>query len=87
MSTRKNITDFVCEVSFRVNRKFGKKRLFAKKYKFINRSVSAPNLLIVLAGFQEYYWEGLSNRIKKAQRQFEEALDVCVCVPLGGGKM
>lgn len=85
MCSIKNITDLVCEISFRLNRKFNKKRLFARKYKFTNHSTSAQNLLIVLAGFQEYYWQGLSNRIKKAQEQFDEEIDICVCVPRGVG--
>lgn len=56
-------------------------RLFSKRYEFINRSNESENLLLILAGFQEYYWEGVLGRVKLNQNQFEENIDICICVP------
>lgn len=59
------------------------KRLFTDRYCFVNRSNNSTNLLLILAGFQEYYWEILLERVKVNQVQFSEGIDVCVCVPQG----
>ena len=40
------------------------KRLFAKGYEFINRSSSSENLLLIIAGFQEYYWDAVFERVR-----------------------
>lgn len=39
---------------------------------------------MILAGFQEYYWEILLERVRANQIQFSEEIDICVCVPKGG---
>lgn len=55
----------------------------AKSYTFVDRRKGAENLMLVLAGFQPFYWDVILARVKKAQEQFGEELDVCVCLPKG----
>lgn len=59
------------------------KRLFATKYVFDDRRQNCENLLLIVAGFQEYYWETVFDKVSKNILQFEENIDVCVCVPKG----
>lgn len=64
-----------------------KKRLYSKKYTFIDRSKGSENLLLILAGFQSYYWEAVFERVKENQNMFSESIDICVCVPGENGKI
>lgn len=68
------------------------KRLFARKYYFVNRSKQSENLFIVLAGFQNYYWNGILKRVRKCQDKYlidnpQSSIDICVCVPKGDGNL
>ena len=71
----------------KLNRYIRKKRLFSKKYRFIDRSKGSEDLFIILAGFQEYYWNGITERVKLCeevyQKEKNQNIDVCVCVPQG----
>lgn len=58
-----------------------KKRLFSKKYTFINRKKDSNNLLLIVAGFQKQYWEVIFNRVFENQKLFKEDMDVCICIP------
>lgn len=55
------------------------------KYIFDDRQKHAENLLLIVAGFQPYYWDSVMERVAMNERQFFEPLDVCVCVPKGEG--
>lgn len=59
---------------------------FAEKYVFDNRSHDAENLIMVLMGFQPYYWDGVIERVKRNVEQFDETIDVCLCVPCGASE-
>lgn len=51
---------------------------FRGRYVFINRSKNADNLLIVVAGYQEYLWDSIFERIACfCPRDY----DVCIVVP------
>ena len=63
------------------------KRLFAKGYEFINRSSSSENLLLIIAGFQEYYWDAVFERVRRNQNMFTEKIDICICVPGEDGEI
>ncbi|MBR3306723.1 MAG: hypothetical protein IKI75_05660 [Lachnospiraceae bacterium] len=54
---------------------------------FYDQRTGADNLLMIVAGFQEYYWETVLERVREDQRLFTEALDVCVCVPKGNDRI
>lgn len=60
-----------------------KKRLFAKKYIFDDRQSGSENLLIIVAGFQPYYWDQVFARVNNSCETFGESIDICVCVPEG----
>ena len=48
-------------------------------YEFINRQCGSQNLLIILAGYQPYYFDAVFERVVRCQKQFKEVIDVCVC--------
>lgn len=79
--------EFIYKLSKRISRKVRQSRLFSKKYIFDNRSKNSDNLFIILAGFQEYYWDTVTSRVRRSQLNYEathnEAVDVCICVPRG----
>ncbi len=52
---------------------------------FVDCRCGHENLLMVVAGFQPYYWDDVLLRVKENQKLFDEKLDVCICVPNGGG--
>lgn len=56
---------------------------FASDYMFDNRKRDSDNLLIVLLGFQPFYWDAVLNRVKRNAEEFKEGVDVCLCVPCG----
>lgn len=59
----------------------GARRKFAKNYTFINRQRGTKSLIIIIAGFQPYYWTTLLSNVHKAN---SAKRDVCICIPLGG---
>lgn len=61
-------------------------RLVARKYIFENRSQNSENLMLIVAGFQPFYWDVVFERVAKNCKLFKETVDVCVCVPKGEGK-
>lgn len=63
-----------------------KKNLFASQFIFEDRSKQSENLILILAGFQEYYWDIVFNRVLDNCNDFQESIDVCVCVPQGENK-
>ena len=75
------------EICYRISAKIydaqSKKRLFAKKYLYDNRQKGFENLLIIVAGFQPYYWDQVFARVNKSRETFGESIDICVCVPEG----
>ena len=75
------------EMCYRISEIFyktqSKKRLFAKRYIFDNRQTESENLLIIVAGFQPYYWDQVFARVNSSRETFGESLDICVCVPEG----
>lgn len=52
---------------------------YANKYEFVNLSIGSDNLLLVLCGFQPFYWNVIFDRIIN-QRSFNELIDICICV-------
>lgn len=48
-------------------------------YTFDDRSAGADNLMIILAGYQPYYWDGVFERVQKCKEQFHQNIDICVC--------
>ena len=56
---------------------------FAKSYVFDNRQRGCDNLLLVLMGFQPVYWDVILDRVNRNISQFDEPIDVCLCVPCG----
>lgn len=86
------LNEIVYKINKRLSKKIRESRLFSKNYEFINRSVNSENLFIILAGFQEYYWDGISERVLRSKKYFESessknTIDVCVCVPQGEGNI
>lgn len=53
------------------------------RYDFINRQKGSDNLMLIVAGFQPFYWDVVLKRVKKAVMSFPEDCDVCVCIPMG----
>ena len=58
---------------------------FTDEYEFIDRSTGAENLLMIVAGFQPYYWDEVFRRVLYYSSRWEEDLDVCICVPSADG--
>lgn len=79
----KSIGDLVLSITRTAYRVCDKKLnpFFAspKEYAFTNRQNGNENLLIVLAGYQPYYFDAVFERVIKCQKQFKEGLDVCIC--------
>lgn len=67
--------------------KLEKNRAFSDSYDFVNRSNGSENLLLILAGFQEFYWEGVLERVRQNKEQFNEDIDICICVPGENGRI
>ncbi len=61
-----------------VSRVVDKSRRYTSCYKFINRSGGNENLLIIVAGYQQYLWEKVFDRIKEFS---DDDLDICIVVP------
>ena len=60
------------------------KRRFAKKrhFTFVDRQKGSKDLVLLVAGFQPYFWDiGLEN-IQIASSKIDA--DVCICIPKGG---
>lgn len=73
-------------VSKRMYEMYSKKMLFSNKYVFDNRTKNAENMLLIIAGYQEYYWDTVLHKVKKNEVMFEEKIDVCICVPGANGE-
>ena len=71
------------EVAQRYIDRVGARRKFAKNYTFINRQRGTKSLIIIIAGFQPYYWTTLLSNVHKAN---SAKRDVCICIPLGGSE-
>ena len=56
---------------------------FARKFIFDDRQHKSENLLLVLMGFQPYFWDVLLDRVNRNIEQFDEDIDVCLCIPCG----
>ncbi|MCR5348588.1 MAG: hypothetical protein K6E59_03155 [Bacilli bacterium] len=69
---------------YQMERKFYRwkelRRRNTKKYTFINRQKGTDKMILILAGFQPYYWDILLNNIFIANHK---KYDVCICIPHG----
>lgn len=79
----KSISEYIEICAKKWDNYFYESRLFAKKYDFVNRQKRAEYLLIILAGFQPYYWDTLLKRINECIARSSHAIDVCICIPRG----
>jgi len=81
---------FGYKVARKCYRFFEKRRsdlqVYSTNYIFDDRSRGSENLLMVIMGFQPYYWEVLLERIKRNVLQFDEHIDVCLLVPQGANE-
>lgn len=50
-----------------------------KDFEFVNRQSGHRYLLIVLAGYQPYYFDAVFERVRKCELQFKDGIDVCIC--------
>ncbi len=79
----KNLGDLILSITRTVYRACNNKLnpFFAspKEYEFTNRQKGSKNLLIILAGYQPYYFDAVFERVLKCQKQFKEGMDICVC--------
>lgn len=82
---KKFFSEFDFKVVNRVYQFFLEKRKFTTKYSFVDRSSGAENLLIVVVGYQPFYWEKVFSKIKRAIDRFEEKIDICITNPGGNG--
>lgn len=64
----------------RIFRNMQEKRAFTHKYKFIDRQKGTAKLIILLAGFQSYYWDMCAKNLDNANY---DNSDVCICIPKG----
>lgn len=79
------------EVGYKISKKclrFFEKRksdlkIFADSYTFEDRQIGSENLLMVVLGFQPFYWDVVLDRVNRNVNQFGEPIDVCLCVPCG----
>lgn len=83
MKYKKNIGDLVLSVTRTAYRKADGKLnpSFARpsEYEFENRQKGSEHLLIVLAGYQPYYFDAVFERVRKNEILFGEEIDICVC--------
>jgi hypothetical protein len=91
---RKNVGDLILSFTRRAyrvcNNKLNPYFASPNEYVFINRQGGGENLLIILAGYQPYYFDAVFERVERCRKQFGEHLDVCVCcssAPLEATKM
>lgn len=64
-------------------KKLNCQRCFTNNYEFIDRKKNTNELILILAGFQPYYWDVLLENIYHANNADKN--DVCICIPRGGG--
>lgn len=76
MSIFKKTYRFVKNMSDEADKKYYESEY--KKCIFDDRKKDSENLLLIVAGYQEYLWEIIFNRILK---YIPDDFDVCVCVP------
>lgn len=81
----KTFQDYTYAFVKRINEKCERSRIFAKKgLEFIERSHNSQHLLLIVAGFQDFYWDAVFERVEKNQTQISD-LDVCIVVPGADG--
>lgn len=73
-----NLKDLEHRILQRLYNRENLKRRLSKDYEFINRSKGQKRLLLILAGYQEFYWDVLLERVNKFTN---ENVDVCVVIP------
>ena len=76
-----SFSDLVFKLSEYRHKYLSRVRKFSNSYEFVNRSKGAENLFLILAGFQPEYWDVLLNRVNIVAKQFDEPMDICICVP------
>lgn len=79
----KSLSEVMEVASQRWDERFYASRTFAKKYSFDDRQHGCEYLLMIIAGFQPYYWDVLLGRVEQCVKNFEHPMDVCICVPKG----
>ncbi len=70
-----NLTQTILKTGKKLYLTINKKRAFTKKYTFENRSESNENLCIILAGYKEFTWEIIFERINKYS---DKNIDICI---------
>ncbi len=73
-----SFSDFVFRGLKLISRRLDRSRCFTSQYKFVNRSAQNNNLLLIVAGYQDYVWDKVFNRIND---NLEPNIDVCIVVP------
>lgn len=73
-----NFKDLEHRILERLYKRENLKRRLSKDYEFINRSKDKKKLLIILAGYQEFYWNVLLERVNKYTNN---DVDICVVIP------
>lgn len=90
MSKLKNVIEYIKNGDLRYHicskklNKINLKRCFTNNFEFVNRKNDTNELIIILAGFQPYYWDVLMQNIHNANKV--DKMDVCICIPHGGGE-
>lgn len=82
-----DLNDIICYWTKRINTYFNKKRLVTSKFEFIDRGMKSENLLMIIVGFQPFYWEAVFERVQRNKELSSESIDVCVCVPGQDGEI
>lgn len=78
INTMMTLSDVVFRGLKLISRNMDKYRMYTKKYYFDNRMKKRENLLIIVAGYQDYLWDIVFKRIKKFTNN---DIDICVVVP------
>ena len=80
-----NRKEFGFQIVSKLYKSMCEKRKFSNAYSFIDRSDGAEFLLIIIAGYQPFYWNKVFLKVNDAVQQFGKKIDVCVANPGGGG--
>lgn len=73
-----NFKDLEHRIIERLYKRENLKRRLSKEYEFINRSKGEKKLLLILAGYQNFYWDVLLKRVYEFT---ESDVDVCIVIP------
>lgn len=79
----RNLGDVIYKIVNVLNKKIERSRSFTNNYVFDNRQKKSENLILIVAGFQPYYWDEVFSRVQYSADIFAEGIDVCVCIPQG----